>query len=336
LESADWWGSQGAEGVVLYAWGLPRYLPVARAIRRAGCFLVLNQDSSGAVDPGAGWRDWWRELWLTSGGLRGAARFAARFLYALAGMTCGSRRLRAEHLKQGDVIAAVTPAAVERYRRLCRRWGGESLAARVQLVPHPVQPCFRHDPAVDKEHLVVAVGRWDDRRQKRSDLLAAVIERSLGGGDDLRFEVYGTRGAGLERWHRRLSPACRGRVSMPGPVGRGELLAAMRRARVLLCTSAYESFHIAAAEALCCGCTVVAADEVSLPSFGWFAARGSGHLAVRLSGAALAAALAAELQAWQQGRREAAESGAHWCGLLHAPVVARTLLELRSASQTGS
>lgn len=42
LESAVWWRGHQLDGVVLYAWGSPRYRFVAKAIHEAGIFLVLN------------------------------------------------------------------------------------------------------------------------------------------------------------------------------------------------------------------------------------------------------------------------------------------------------
>ena len=58
LESADWWRSLNLDGVVLYAWGQPRFRKVAAAIRAADVTLVLNQDNGGLVSPLAGFRDW--------------------------------------------------------------------------------------------------------------------------------------------------------------------------------------------------------------------------------------------------------------------------------------
>lgn len=47
LKDAAWWKSLGIDGVILYAWGVGKYLPIARAIHDAGIFLVVYMDSSG-------------------------------------------------------------------------------------------------------------------------------------------------------------------------------------------------------------------------------------------------------------------------------------------------
>ena len=38
LESAEWWRAHKLDGVVLYAWGRPRYRFIAKAIHEAGIF----------------------------------------------------------------------------------------------------------------------------------------------------------------------------------------------------------------------------------------------------------------------------------------------------------
>jgi hypothetical protein len=61
LESPDWWKSQKLDGVVLYAWGSPKFRKVAEAIHQAGIFLVLNQDNGGLISPWAGFSGWLEE-----------------------------------------------------------------------------------------------------------------------------------------------------------------------------------------------------------------------------------------------------------------------------------
>lgn len=55
LKDAAWWKSLGIDGVILYAWGMGKYLPIARAIHDAGIFLVVYMDSSGLFFP---WQYW--------------------------------------------------------------------------------------------------------------------------------------------------------------------------------------------------------------------------------------------------------------------------------------
>ena len=328
LEDAGWWRGQELDGVVLYAWGRPKFRGVAAAIRQAGISLVLNQDHGGLISPVCGLGEWWAEQRTLSGAGRvrgGWKEFGTRVAKGLGPGLLVSDRLRANHLAQGDWIAAVSPRAAELQRKFCRIYGGEELASRVTCVPHAVDPRFSFGGAV-KERRVVSVGRWDDERQKRTSLLMAGLERLLGDDPAVEIDVVGTTSAELRSW-REGSPH-RERIRLHGRLEPAAMVPLLEKAQVAWCPSAFESFHIASAEALCCGCSVVAAESPSLAAFSWFTGEGDGRLVRCDDARGHAAALSAELGAWERGEREAEAIAARWSARLHAPQVARQILDL--------
>ena len=146
LESAEWWRSQHINLVVLYAWGRPRYRRVARAIHDAGVFLVLNQDNGGLISPLAAPGDWFREQYLLSGQGRGPGAWLQFLRLVARGLSAGlllTDPLRASHLRNGDVIACVSPKAAASYQKICRIYGGRALAGRVMVLPHAVESRFQ-------------------------------------------------------------------------------------------------------------------------------------------------------------------------------------------------
>ena len=324
LECASWWRSHGLDGLVLYAWGAPRYRNIARAVHDAGVFLVLNQDNGGLVSPLAGPVAWLAEQRNLGGrdlGLDGWLRFMG---LVIRGMTVGLAAidpLRAQHLKFGDVIACVSPRAAEYYRRLCRIYGGEQLAGRVTVLPHGVATGFRWSGGLKKRQ-IVCVGRWEDKVQKRPGLLSAVIGRLLELDEGFTVAITGKTDQSLNAWHAKLDSCLRDRVKVLGRVGRNELRGLMDVSQIFYSPSAFESFGIAAAEALCCGCSVVAARSVSMASFEWFTGESSGRLAPDDSVDAHVASLRAELDDWADDSRDAAGISAVWCEHLHADKLA--------------
>jgi len=325
LESAGWWRSHGLDGVVLYAWGRPKFRKVARAIHEAGIFLILNQDNGGLVSPLAGPADWLKEQWIMGGQGRGASAWVRFVQLTATGITKGllvTDPLRASHLKQGDVIACVSPKGAEHYKRLCRIYGGRDLADRVAVVPHAVQTHFRYD-GPQKQRQVVCVGRWQDRIQKRPWLMMDVIEQLVAADQEVSVEVVGTLTPELDDWWKRLGPSGRSRVRLRGRLDRRELAEVMVSSQVFYSPSAYESFGIAAAEALCCGCSVVAGRSVSMASFEWFVSTNSGSLAQEDHSASPLGSLKEELDAWANGRRAARVISETWIARLHADRVAR-------------
>lgn len=329
LESAAWWRGHGLDGVVLYAWGSPRFRRVARAIHEAGVRLVLNQDNSGWISPLVGLSGWLAEQRLLAGAGVVAGGWLRFITLVGKGLTLGLLRtdpLRAVHLRCGDRIACVSPQAVDLYRELCLIYGGRHLASRVALLPHPVGPGFVPDGG-GKQRRIVTVGRWDDVIQKRPGRLMEVMDLTLRADPELEWDVVGSPVEIFSDWQSDLPGEMGRRVTLHGAVAHPRLVQLLQRARVSYCPSAYESFHIASGEALCCGCSLVAADSPSLAACRWFVADGDGTLAVTDTADGHADALMAEMKAWDEGTRNAVAIASRWGGRLHAPRVAARVLE---------
>jgi glycosyltransferase involved in cell wall biosynthesis len=301
LESVEWWKGHQLDGLVLYAWGSPRYRFVAKAIQEAGIFLILNQDNGGLVSPLAGPMGWLRDQWNLAGS-------AIIFLkQVLKGLTYGlliTDPLRAQHLRYGDVIACVSPAAADCYAKLCRYYGSSTLVEKIAVIPHSVAERFRYS-GQGKMKQVVCVGRWYDRIQKRPDFLMEVVSNLLDQDADVSIVIAGVAIPEMHAWHQRLTLGQRERVTIKGKMSRDELVDLFQQSQVFYSPSAYESFGIAAAESLCCGCSVVASKSVSMSAFEWFVSAKSGTLASADRVPEHVAAIQTELQAWDCGERDA-------------------------------
>ncbi len=337
LESADWWRSQSLDRVVLYAWGRPKFRKVAKAIHDAGIFLVLNQDNGGLVSPLAGFQNWLLEQWILAGQGRGASAWLRFLQLSLRGLSVGlllTDPLRATHLKHGDVIACVSPKAAEHYRKLCRKYGGADLANRVQVIPHAVEERFRFT-GEPKRRQVACVGRWQDIVQKRTWLLIEVIDALIAADEDVSVVIAGTVTDELRLWHESLEPVQGNRVQLAGKVDRDELAGILDESQVFYSPSAFESFGIAAAEALCSGCSVVAGRSVSMAAFEWYISENSGTLAERNDAHEHLAAVRKELDSWHNGMRNAQQISDVWGKRLHADKVAEQVVSQVGPTRRG-
>ena len=331
LESADWWRTHHLDGVVLYAWGSPQFRQVAAAIRAAGIFLVLNQDNGGLVSPRAGYRDWLHEQWILAGQGRGMKAWLRFLSLALRGLSAGillTDPRRAAHLKAGHVIACVSPKAAGYYRKLCRIYGGADLAGRVTVVPHAVEARFRYS-GEPKRRQVACVGLWQNRVQKRPWRLTEVIGSLVAVDAQVVVVIVGTVTPELAAWQGALVAGQRERVQLRGKLGRDELAWILQESQVFYSPSAFESFGIAAGEALCSGCSVVAGRSVSMASFEWFVSEDSGTLAAANTLAAHLETLRNELAGWARGERNPRQIAAVWGDRLHAGNVAARVLSLK-------
>jgi hypothetical protein len=330
LEDPEWWRALGGEGVVFYGWGSGKYLGIVRAIKKAGLFLVTHLDTAGILGLLNGPSVYAGTLWRTSigeqkGWVSGIIRFCARLAYGSSVGLIRNDLSRSLHLKQADVIGAITPVAMERIRKVCRIYGGEELASRVKLIPHPNASYMEPHPEIPKERLVVAVGRWEDFRIKGTDLMLTTSRKILEKDHHVSMEIYGRATSGMEDWHKLLPERLRARVRLKGVCPNTEIMLALQRARVSLCTSLREGYHTVSAEAHCCGCSVVGPNVPEIPSMKWFAVGRFGRMAGR-NPDALADAVVAELGDWDHGARNQDEIAGHWSRILHSPQVARTIL----------
>ena len=334
LESAEWWRGHQLDGVVLYAWGSPKFRKVAKAIHEAGIYLVLNQDNGGLISPLAGFSGWLAEQRILSGMGRESGSSLSFLKRVFRGLTTGllvTDPLRAEHLRQGDVIACVSPAAAGHYLKLCRVYGGDALANRVKVVPHPVEPSFSYSGTDGKKDRKIAgVGRWKDRLQKRPGLMREVFQLLLESDAGVRIEIAGEPDDGLENWHGSLSPGFQSRVRLHGRVDRTQLAEILRSSEIFYSPSAFESFGIAAGEALSSGCSVVAGRSPSMASFEWFVSEESGALAATDDVLGHLDGLKNELAAWEQGLRNPVSISKVWSGRLHADRIAAQVLEMKA------
>lgn len=321
-----WWSRWGAAGVVLNSWGAPRFEPVARAIKAAGLRLVVRLDSNGDKSPRLDVRRYYDFLYLYHRERSHPAPRLAAALKTLVYFTVLAAHdgPMCAHLAHADLVTIESPVACERFGELLRRLGRADLINRLRVLPHPVLDAFQPGSGT-RQPVILAAGRWESPF-KDAPKLARVLGAVLSAEPSASAQVFGGGDALLRRELARLPDAARARITVSGSVPHLDLVPAMQRAQVMLCTSRTESFHIASAEALCCGCAVVGPAEI--PSMHWFTSEASGTLAADRSDARLAAAVGQELAAWRAGGRDPARISATWRGRFTARAVAGDVLRL--------
>ncbi len=306
LFSVEWWKSLGIDALVLYSWGAPRYRGIARAVRRAGIRMVLHMDTSGdfiSCDSSDS-SIWHRGLrWLRN-------KVVDVF--------------RSAHLRLADVIT-MCPTAAEAVSRY--PFYGKWVAERCFPMPCPVSPscCYRGEY---KEKLVLCIGRWDDIKQKRPEMLMETLEIYYAKGGTAESHIIGTVTDALREWHSRLPSAMAEKVRLLGYVRNHQLWEKYCKASVILCTSRYEGSHNVSAEGLCCGCSVVTPNRPSmLRDVHWYTTKESGTIAVDDSPCELANALLQELSLWKNGERDAVQIALSWQPHFHVDKVFNKIFE---------
>lgn len=333
LSDTSWWRQLDLEGVLLYSWALPRFEPVAQAIKQSGSKLVLIMDMDGLRSP----REWfWRYLHVKYIWEKGAGNFFPSMRALAKTVSALSIRHHAgalQHLEHADLLVVPSALAKQRFARFlinCRRG---DLVTRVQVHHHPVETNIAFSPTVAKEKLIISVGRWD-ALVKDAPLFVQVVSQTLKHQGDYRARIIGGGETALRKLTKRLPEEVRNRIEITGRVPHAKLPRHYQEAQIFLNTSYSESFNIAAAEALCCGCSVVGTAIIA--AFNSFCSHDSGTLSCNRSVGNFRDALSAEIEAWRYGGRSAHQISNHWVPRLHVDRVAQSIIEATRTRSNGS
>lgn len=330
MEKASWWKAMNLDGLVFYSWAWPRFNGIAQAIRDAGIPLLVSMDTSGLLSPLANPGEWLRAVtgvyMHKQPGLAGKAREAIKALAEWIGSPQSRGRLA--HYEAATVVAAVTPHGALWIPNEPRRLGRPELAEKFIYLPHPQSPGFTYD-GTQKEKIVISVGRWrrEDWGQKNPRVLLNTCQLFLSSRPDWRAMIIGSGAPQLPEMLGLDAGIFGGRIKFIDRVKPEVLPDHYRQASIGLWSSRWEGQQGAAAQALCCGCSVVAISSAPNNCFRHYISRESGRLATRNEPRALADELILEADAWERGERNPERISNAWTGEFHAPEVARRALK---------
>ena len=330
LESAGFWRSLNLDGLILYSWAAPRYLPIAKAVRDAGIPFLVNVDSCGLVSRPANPRRWRRDLLPYLLRKASTPMEAARFVSQIVD-NLGFHRVargRLSTCEASTVVCAPSPMATRWLKREAEHFGRPDLAAKIRYLPHPQLPEFSYH-GEQKEKLVLSVARWEkeDWPQKNPAVLIEALGIFLAKYPDWRACIVGRGAAGLRARLKIATPApdCLQFVDFLPPA---DLVPYYNRARIACWSSRSEGQIGTGAQALCCGCSVVAGNAGTLSCFHHYANRKSGRLAIDMTADALAEALMLEADAWSQKQRDPQRISRIWSDEFHSNKVAARGLDM--------
>lgn len=304
LKSAQWWKEQNIDGVVLYSWGAPRYTGVAKAIKKAGIRLVIHMDTSGSFDKLLPEEyTWWKAI----------IHFAKTAINNIP---------RSRHLGYADIITVSSSAAESMAKMM---YMNDSIIHKHYPMPCPVSPECKYDNT-HKEDIILCIGRWHDERQKRTRLLMHTLECYYEKGGTADTLIYGALTKELSDWYTQLPNFHKEHIHLKGYLNNHQLHQEYNRAKVVLCTSSFESSHIVSAEGLCCGCSVVTPNRPEhLRCLLWYTTKESGTVSQEDTPESLAEALLQELQQWEKGNRNPEKIAQSWQPHFHADKVMHEL-----------
>lgn len=311
LHSPAWWRSLKLDWVILYTWADPRYTSIVSAIKRAGIRTFLHMDRGTTLfrpyDP--------------------KKNVFSNLYYRFKDMVLNI--LRNRQMMMADILTMSQPLADVHLKSMCY---SSRMQDKIRIFPCPVAAHFVYDGKA-KEERVVCVGRWSDDKTdevKRPEFLRDIAERFVELDQRGILEIYGYCGKSMQDWYAALPDEKKNRISLKGRTPNIELREAYQRAMVSICPSRSEGTHIASAEALNCGASIVTSNRKTLSVLHWYIAMGAGTIAEEDTATAFAKAIHTELERWRSGERDPYRISAHFNQMFHVDKVMSDVFELAS------
>ena len=301
IKSVKWWKSQGIDALVLYSWGAPRYTPIARAVKKAGIRLMIHLDMSANLH---NWRN-------------------GTFLGLLKDLRINL--MRRWHLGYADVISG-SQELIEALSESV--FYGTKIADKCTNFPTPIASHFVVSTK-PKSYKVTCVGRWSDAKEdqvKRPEFCIRTAQELVKRDSDVIVEIYGRTGKTIESIYETTDIG-KERIILKGFANNKELPQIYQSSMVNYCPSFSEGTHIASAEALCCGCSIVAPPRKQLRTLHWYASKNSGSIATEDTPESMAQALVTELNEWNKGERSAKHIADTWQSIFHIDKVFNKIFE---------
>ncbi len=318
LQDTAFWQDLGADVAVLVTWH--RMSAELSAARRAGVRTLAITDSDGQVGLRAHPRMTWVRMWFYLDGLRERLRcvryFVGRWLKESLRGSPEDREMIAS-TRESDIVVFGSEASRQAFRRLLVQEDAISLDSKMVIAPLLIGASFFERPITAKKKRITAIGRWDDP-QKDVELMVAALKHFFLLRRDVEVVIFGAGGEELFAplldeplfFHRGLQP-------------QAVLAESLAQSRTVVFSSRWEGSPHAAVEALVLGGTIVGTPVPALVS--WTEEGRFGRIAAA-DPHALGDALAAEMQAWDDGERDAGEITQVWRSRLDPEEICRRML----------
>ena len=320
ISKPEYWSAAGFDGALMFTWH--RMKNVFLAMRSVGMRAIAIGDSDGLVSLRAHPWDTLRykiseqknyrhkigaaKLWLSNWLFRGLAHDIELIAATEA----------------AHIFGLPNVGGVEQFRRFLVNRGARVAANKLAAIPYPVAEAFCTEPIkTPKANRVIAVGRWDSY-QKNAPLLAATLERLTRYGCNTEFLIVGNGAEAAFSSVAKLNP----NIHLLGIQPKEQIVKLMSDSRFVIIPSRWESGPIVANEMLALGGSIVGTPIPTL--IGLVEERRFGRVSIKHIADSLANAVVAELEAWDQGRRNPLAIAEKWRQKVSPNSVAKRIIEL--------
>ncbi len=171
-----------------------------------------------------------------------------------------------EQIDISDAVVIESPDAANNLSFFLSKNSRPDLINKIHVIPNPVTPDIIDSKIKNKENIIVSVGRWDDIAPKNPEGLIQTLNKFLSFKENWRALVIGPGENVIKQYIDKfnISNSVKQRINVTGSLPHEKIRDYLLKAKIFFMPSRWESFGIAAAEGVCCGCTVVGSPIESL------------------------------------------------------------------------
>ena len=302
--NVNFWRKNQADIILFFSRLNPRYTKILETIKNSGKIVIIKADSDGTLGyPLA--PNYLRTLKVSRQPIRW---ILSNIKWRLPIGHFVKQKI--EQIQLADAVILETPEALANVAYVLHFWHRDNLINKLHFIPNPVTTDIVSAPLAGKTDTVISIGRWEDEGCKNTQVMLRAAADFLNVKKDYQYIIVGSGRDKILPFIQQLSPEISSRITMSGAVSHQQIPKLLVKSRIFLMPSNLESFGIAAAEALCMGCSVVG---TPLESFRYLTASGfSGTIARGFQKTSIVNALIEDSIKWENGQYHHDEIANFW------------------------
>ncbi len=231
-----------------------------------------------------------------------------------------------QEMEAANAITIESPDAANNLSFFLAKNNRPDLITKIKVIPNPVTPDIINSEINFKENAVVAIGRWNSALQKNPQKLIQSLNKFLIFKKDWKAIIIGSGENIIKKYVKNLDNSVKDRIIITGPIKHDDIKNHLLKSKIFFMPSRWESFGVAAAEALCCGCTIVGSPIESLR---YLTMQGfSGSTSYSWDEDAFWGSLVYESNKWEKGEIDYRKTADFWRKKLNRQSIAKEFINV--------
>ncbi|MFA6999688.1 MAG: glycosyltransferase [Candidatus Paceibacterota bacterium] len=320
LTDVNFWKKVDADVILFFSRLSPCYTEILKTIKKSGKKVIVKADSDGTIGyPLA--PNYLRILKITRNPIQW---LLSNIKWRLPIGYFVKRKLK--HIELADAVIIETPKALYNAVSVLHFWKLDNLKEKLCVILDPVPPDIINAQLSIKTDIIISVGRWEDEPCKNTTAMLKAMARFLSINKEYRYFIVGSGEDKILSFIKNLPENVQSRIIVKGLVKHQELSNLLSQSKIFFAPSNLESFNIAAAEALCMGCSVVG---TPLPNFKYLTADGfSGLVTKGFRITSFVDALVEDSKKWENNQYNQEEIANFWRERLNRKKIAEEILKI--------